>query len=74
MKKSAYSASKQHIQPAIPKNKKAKSAPHSKSALTKIKPKATINIPTREIRSMLFFSCSLVHVIVQPTASVISAL
>lgn len=51
MKKSAYSASKQHIQPAIPKNKKAKSAPHSKSALTKIKPKATINIPTGEIRS-----------------------
>ncbi|CAB4028550.1 Hypothetical predicted protein, partial [Paramuricea clavata] len=51
MKKSAYSAGKQHIQPAIPKNKKAKSAPHSKSGSTKIKPKATINIPTGEIGS-----------------------
>jgi hypothetical protein len=52
MKKSACSAGKQHIQQTIPKNKKAKSVPHSKSALTKIKPKTTINIPTGQSQGM----------------------
>ena len=58
MKKSAHSAGKQHIQQTIPKNKKAKSVPHSKSALTKVKPKTTINIPTGQSQGMSFYCSS----------------
>ena len=45
MRKSTYT-SKQHMQQPAQKNKKAKSAARPKSALTKIKPKATVYIPT----------------------------
>lgn len=54
MKKSAHNAGKLQRQQTtgITKNKRAKSAPHSKSVMTKIKPKTTINVPTAEARRM----------------------
>ena len=50
MRKSACTSKQPMQQPAL-KNKKAKSAARPKSALTKIKPKITINIPTGESRN-----------------------
>ena len=60
MKKSAHNADKlQRQQSTAVKNKRAKSVAHSKLALTKIKPKTTVHVPTAEARRMLYLAVCL---------------